>query len=30
MGDIIGAKITGELRARMDKKAAEKNACCRN
>jgi len=25
MGDIIGAKITGELRARMDKKAAEKN-----
>jgi hypothetical protein len=24
MGDIIGAKIIGELRARMDKKAADK------
>ena len=24
MGDIIGAKIIGELRARMDKEAAEK------
>jgi hypothetical protein len=35
MGDIIGAKITGELRARMDKKAADKictiieNAICK-
>jgi len=25
MEDIIGAKIIGELRARMDKKAADKN-----
>jgi hypothetical protein len=24
MGDIIGAKIIGELRARMDKEAADK------
>jgi hypothetical protein len=30
MKEIVGAKIIGELRARMDKEAADKKCSCPN